>query len=357
MSKLGRIARRMPLLGERLLIRDAERRQANERLLALTAEVQDLTRHAAELETELAQRRSCEAVADRLVAALADVRVEQTRQVGLVASNVAGMATRLEDGIRSLRTLGPQMGRDPVLRERYLDLLESALTGSIWGDPAMDPWSGQSYELAMRSVGGDWPSLAATMIGTARICNIRTLVQRILTERIPGDLIETGAWRGGACIYMRGILAAFGDANRRVFVADSFKGLPKPDSERYPNDEGDLHHTFQALAVSRVEVENNFRRFGLWDDRVIVLEGWFKDTLPVAPIDQLALLRLDGDMYESTAQALEALYTKVSPGGFVIVDDYNLGPCARAVDDYRSSHGITAAIQEIDGAGIWWTVE
>ena len=111
------------------------------------------------------------------------------------------------------------------------------------------------------------------------------------------------------------------------------------------------------LQVSRADVEDNFRRFGLLDERVVFLEGWFKDTLPDAPIDRLAVLRLDGDMYESTIEALDALYHKVSYGGFVIVDDYFLPPCAKAVNDFRERYGITSPILPIDGWGTYWRVD
>jgi O-methyltransferase/8-demethyl-8-(2,3-dimethoxy-alpha-L-rhamnosyl)tetracenomycin-C 4'-O-methyltransferase len=90
------------------------------------------------------------------------------------------------------------------------------------------------------------------------------------------------------------------------------------------------------------------------DGQVRFLEGWFKDTLPEAPIDHLAVLRLDGDMYESTIQALDALYDKVSFGGFILVDDYFLGPCKQAVTDFRSRKRITDRIIDIDGKGVFW---
>jgi hypothetical protein len=175
-------------------------------------------------------------------------------------------------------------------------------------------------------------------------------------DDIPGDFIEAGVWRGGACIFMKGIVEAYGDYERRIFVADSFAGLPAPNVDEYPADAGDLHHAFKQLAVSRLEVEENFRQYGLLDERIIFLEGWFKDTLPTAPIDRLAVLRLDGDMYESTIQALDALYHKVSQGGFVIIDDYHLTRCAQAVNDYRSRNNINSPVIPIDGLGVWWRV-
>ena len=113
--------------------------------------------------------------------------------------------------------------------------------------------------------------------------------------------------RGRLCIYMRGILAAHAVKNRTVWVADFFAGLPKPDETLYPADKGDTHHIFDELSVSLDEVKDNFQRFGLLDEQVAFLPGWFKDTLPQAPIDQLAVLRLDGDMYGSTIETLQAL--------------------------------------------------
>jgi O-methyltransferase/8-demethyl-8-(2,3-dimethoxy-alpha-L-rhamnosyl)tetracenomycin-C 4'-O-methyltransferase len=251
---------------------------------------------------------------------------------------------------------------DPVtailkLRARYLNILEAALTGTLYADPPIDGWSGGVYDAARRFLGRDWPGLAQTMIGTARMRNLRQLCEWAIMNDVPGDFIETGVWRGGACIYMRGILDAHGDARRRVFVADSFQGLPPPTPATYAADAGDAHASYRQLAISRQVVEENFRRYGLLDERVIFLEGWFKDTLPAAPIERLALLRLDGDMYESTIQALDALYHKISRGGCVIVDDYVLPPCAQAVDEFRARHDITAPLLPIDGTGVWWTVD
>jgi len=204
-------------------------------------------------------------------------------------------------------------------------------------------------------VGKGWPLRAHTMIGVMRLDNLQHCVETVIKENVPGDLIETGVWRGGACILMRAILKAYGDTARTVWVADSFAGLPRPNAALYPADRKDKHYTYRDfLAVSRTEVEANFRRYDLLDRQVGFLEGWFKDTLPSAPIDQLAVLRLDGDMYESTIQALDALYKKVSKGGFVIVDDYFLKGCRQAVTDFRSRDHVEDPIIDIDGRGAFW---
>ena len=237
----------------------------------------------------------------------------------------------------------------------YMDLMERVLLGVIYEDPNMDRWSKKSFDPALRLQGRDWPSQAHTMIGLRRLRNIRECMETILTDGIPGDLIETGAWRGGACIYMRAMLQAFGNTDKTVWVADSFEGLPEPDAATYSADAGDEHHTFEELAVSLEEVQSNFDQYGLLDDQVRFLKGWFKDTLPSAPIEQLAMLRLDGDMYSSTIEAITALYDKVSVGGFVIVDDYGAVPaCQQAITDFRAQRGITDLIHPIDGVGVYW---
>jgi O-methyltransferase/8-demethyl-8-(2,3-dimethoxy-alpha-L-rhamnosyl)tetracenomycin-C 4'-O-methyltransferase len=243
------------------------------------------------------------------------------------------------------------------IRNKYLNLLEASLTGSLLGDAPINPGSSGVYDAALRFLGRDWPGLAYTMIGTARMRNLRQACESAILNDVPGDFIETGVWRGGACIYMRGILEAHGDQGRRVFVADSFRGLPPPDPTIYAADAGDFLHKVNALAISRAAVEENFRKYELLDDRVVFLEGWFRDTLPVAPIEQLSVLRLDGDMYESTIQALDALYHKVSRGGSVIVDDYHLAPCAQAVNEFRARHGIVSPLLPIDRDAVWWLVD
>jgi hypothetical protein len=209
-------------------------------------------------------------------------------------------------------------------------------------------------DLAEREEGTMRPMLAHTMIGRRRLDSLQVCVEKAIEESVPGDLIETGVWRGGAAIFMRAILAAHGVTDRRVFVADSFAGLPRPDGVRYPADVGDEQHRNAYLKVSRREVEDNFRSYGLLDEQVVFLEGWFKDTLATAPITRLAVLRLDGDMYQSTIEALEALYPRLSPAGYCIVDDYALPGCRRAVDDFRHRHGIGEQLAQIDYTGVFW---
>ena len=219
-----------------------------------------------------------------------------------------------------------------------------------------DPSSLTKDTLAeIRRNGRDHPVRAHTMIGLSRLENLQFCVETTINEGIRGDLIETGVWRGGACIFMRSILKAYGDTTRSVWLADSFAGLPAPNANTYPADAGDTHYMrSNFLGVSRQIVEDNFRSYGLLDEQVRFLQGWFKDTLPTAPIEHLAVLRLDGDMYESTIQALDALYEKVSCGGFIIIDDYFLPNCKQAVTDFRLRNRVDDPIKDIDGMGAFW---
>lgn len=206
-----------------------------------------------------------------------------------------------------------------------------------------------------RMEGKDWPANADSMIGLKRMNNIEFCINQIIQDNIPGDFIETGVWRGGATIFMKALLKANDINDRVVWVADSFEGLPAPNESKYIADKGDKHYLRKELAVSLETVKGNFLKYDLLDENVKFLKGWFKDTLPTAPIDQLSLLRLDGDMYESTMDALNALYPKLSVGGYLIVDDWGaIQKCRQAVEDYRNAHGITNKIETIDWTGAYW---
>jgi O-methyltransferase len=258
------------------------------------------------------------------------------------------------------------------LRDRYLDLLVAAVTHTLYRPIDTRPMpqevqeaireelerTGGTLELRSpeeeRAEGRDRPEYAQTMIGLKRMENVRDCAETVLAEGVPGDFVEAGAWRGGASLLLRGILAAHGDLERRVTVADSFEGLPPPDPERYPHDAGDVNHMAEELAVSLEEVRANFERYGLLDDQVEFVKGWFKDSLPGLADRDWALIRLDGDLYESTIDGLRNLYPRLQPGGFLIVDDYGFDNCRAAVEDYRREHDINEPIQRIDWVGAFW---
>lgn len=271
-------------------------------------------------------------------------------------------------------------------RDLYLDLLKRNLTNLIFlekglSDDLQDPkmrgpalrkaWSqmkvflksfrGQrdlETQIRERTEGLSWPQSAETMVGLKRLDNVQELIETVVREGIPGDLMETGVWRGGCTIFMRAVLKTLGVTDRCVWVADSFEGLPPPD-EKYPADQGDKHHTLGFLACSLENVKANFERYHMLDEQVKFLKGFFEQSLPDCPVESLALMRLDGDMYSSTIVALESLYKKLSPGGFVIIDDYHaVEGCQRAVDDFRAKEGIGEgageALRDIDEIACYW---
>jgi O-methyltransferase len=239
--------------------------------------------------------------------------------------------------------------------KRYLDLLELCLCGLIYHDPPRGHGGGSGFHLDIRTEGKDWPSVAHTMIGRVRLSHLRRAVEQVLAEGIPGDFIEAGVWRGGACIMMRAVLAAYGVSDRRVHLADSFRGLPVPDVANYPSDKGLDFSIYEELAISRHDVEEAFRRYELLDDQVRFHEGWFKDSLPALSNETFALIRLDGDLYESTWTSLVELYPRLSPGGFAIIDDYHcIAACKEAVDAYRHQFGISAPLMDVDWNSAFW---
>jgi O-methyltransferase len=269
----------------------------------------------------------------------------------------------------------------PGAAARYLDLLARCLTRDLFLDEEvrnvdLRQWPGgepdglrdllrehrwrvvrPGADEATRAVGRDWPPRAETMVGLARLANVRDLTAAALADGVPGDLVETGVWRGGTAIYLRAILAALGDTGRTVWACDSFEGLPEADAERFPVDVPLRLHEHRELAVGLERVQANFARYGLLDDQVRFVPGWFRDTLPklATELDAIAVLRLDGDMYESTIDALTHLEPLVAPGGYVIVDDYNgIEACRRAVTDHRERHGITTPLHEVDWTAVWW---
>lgn len=251
------------------------------------------------------------------------------------------------------------------LRLAYLDLIKRSLCDLLGPHPltAVPQPDGTvkaeelpRSELEKRETGADWPLNGTTMVGLRRLDHLQSCVEAVVRDGVEGDLIETGVWRGGASILMRAVLATL-DAERALWLADSFEGLPKSRPEEYPADAGsDEHFVFEYLAVSEERVRAAFERYGLLDDSVHFLRGWFSDSLPpLRGNHRWSLLRLDGDMYESTIVALESLYPDLAPGGFVVIDDYGAIPqCRQAVEDFRRANAISDPIEQIDWTGVSW---
>lgn len=243
--------------------------------------------------------------------------------------------------------------------EAYLEVLKLHVSGLIFGKeerslgteakPKTKPLNTKS-----REGGRDFPYIGVTMTGKERLDNVRTLIQDVVARGIPGDYIETGVWRGGNSIYARGVLRSLGQGNRRSFVCDSFKGLPPGDRSLDKRDKG--WDKRQYLEVSSELVKGHFAETGLLDPGVVFAKGFFNDTMPVLKnhVDKLAIMRLDGDMYESTVDVLYNLYDKLSVGGYVIMDDWFGFPSRRACEDFFAVHGFQPDMVTIDALSAYW---
>lgn len=270
---------------------------------------------------------------------------------------------------------------DPI-RDRYLSLLKRALANMLYPELEMqidhlergaDGLSGTGLQRFQRDIverrSEDHAGLMAgklqgtaplrfahTMIGLFRLANIERCAEQVIAEGIEGDFLEAGVCKGGAAIFMRALQVAHGVPERRTWVADSFQGVPS--SEAPVDADYGLHleeSRLPWLACAEEAVREHFRRYDLLDANVRFLPGWLADTLPSAPTGPLAILRVDVDLYSSTAQCLDLLYDRVSPGGFVIVDDYGYLTCCRdAVDDFRRRRGIEEPLRWVDGSGVFW---
>jgi hypothetical protein len=295
-------------------------------------------------------------------------------------------------------------------RDLYLDLMKRTVTNIVYQDLPSLFFDGEGpvrlaggFSLPRRVMGEDQPADAHTMVGLRRLENLQHCIEQALSSNVPGDLIETGAFRGGASMFMRAVLKAHGVTERKVFVCDTFleavaprphwilmpllQALASVPSRRWRRklfmmgqwlvgsakafpDSAEPSEDWVEFVVASVrhpsmipkcggtglnEVKSAFARYGLLDEQVVFLQGFFADTLPDAPIDRLAVIRLDGDTYESTRDGISLLYPKLSEGGFCVVDDYGaFSECRRAIDEYRQAHKIEDEIIAIDKMGVYW---
>lgn len=198
-----------------------------------------------------------------------------------------------------------------------------------------------------------------TFLATQR--QVRDLLQR----GVPGDFVECGVYAGAHPALMALELQNHPDQQRRVHLFDSFEGIPHAgpnDDETItgcigPSQDGRLVSSgVSACSIQRVQ--RNMARWGVSSDLLVYHEGWFQHTVPeTAPsIGSIALLRLDGDLYESTRVCLTHLEPKVPSGGIVCIDDYALTGCRRAVDEHLGRTGQRPQIITIEGGGgpVWW---
>lgn len=260
----------------------------------------------------------------------------------------------LPTGTRPKETTIPERARDA-----YLEVLRMHVSALIYGNSEKSVTSSRNLTLKpldweAREKGTDWTYLGYTMTGTRRLNNVHALLQDVFQNKVEGDYIETGVWRGGSSIFARGVMRVHNESHRRSFVCDSFKGLPPGDRNL---DQADpTWDDWPYLGIASDIVALHFRESGMPDPNVIFVKGFFNDTMEaLAPkIQSLAVVRLDGDMYESTVDVLYRLYDKLSIGGYVIVDDWFGFPAKAACEDFFKVHGMNVTIVPIDGLSAYW---
>lgn len=250
-----------------------------------------------------------------------------------------------------------------ALRDLYLSTLKGSLTGILLETPSFaDANSADNlvpYNHKSRMSGEDWPAYGQTMVGMHRLENLEKLGIRLLRHRVPGDFFECGVWRGGASIFMRGFLKAYQSKDRNVHVVDSFEGLPKAST----GEDNDNWAAMGLLKVPQEAVKKNFQKYGLLDDQVQFHKGFFRNSLPVVRQElketksNIALLRLDGDMYESTMNIFFNLAEFLSPGACIVVDDYCIPECKKAVQQFLTMHDLSPKINIIDWCGAYFCLD
>jgi hypothetical protein len=187
-----------------------------------------------------------------------------------------------------------------------------------------------------------------TMCSNARLRGLYHGLHDVVIRNVPGDVVECGSARGGSAALMGLTLRKLG-AQRKMWLFDTFEGLPAPSVNDPDRDIADL---FTGTCVGTVEeVRGLFACLNLLQGTEFV-QGLFQDTVAVSPISQIAFLHIDGDWYESVKTCLENLYEKVAPGGIIQLDDYGYWQGARkAVDEFLGRRGIQSPLQRLDYSG------
>lgn len=201
-----------------------------------------------------------------------------------------------------------------------------------------------------------------TMTSAARVVALCDAVRYIVANRIPGDIVECGVWKGGSMMAVAHTLIALGDAARALHLFDTFEGMPPP-SDKDVAITGESAERLMARSdprdpesvwcvASLEEVRTALLGTGYDPARVRFVKGRVEETLPAEAPERIALLRLDTDWYESTKHELEHLYPRLVRGGVLIVDDYgHWSGAKRAVDEYLENQGVALFLQRIDYTG------
>jgi Macrocin-O-methyltransferase (TylF) len=197
-----------------------------------------------------------------------------------------------------------------------------------------------------------------TMTSWERLYALYQSVQYTVENRIPGDLVECGVWRGGSMKLVAHVLRSLGDTTRTLFLYDTFEGMTEPepavDIDFSGNQAVKDWHEIQRRGVKWAyapveEVHEIIASSGYPMEKVKLVKGRVEETIPATSPASIALLRLDTDWYSSTKHEMEHLYPKLSPQGILILDDYgHYQGARRGVDEYFSKLNKKPLLQRVD---------
>mgnify|MGYP001547072112 FL=1 len=202
-----------------------------------------------------------------------------------------------------------------------------------------------------------------TMTSPERVAALVEAVRYVVANRIPGDFVECGVWRGGSSMAAALALKELGDVSRELWLYDTYEGMSAPTGEDVDvaGQSADAKFSQRQLTEDSSEwcrspiddVRQNLESTGYPADKVHFVKGKVQDTIPgTMPAGPVAILRLDTDWYESTRHEMQHLYPALVKGGVLILDDYGYWQGARkAVDEYFTTHNIRPLMGRVDFAG------
>jgi len=276
-----------------------------------------------------------------------DSSIETNKQVAAVVAaplvSTKCLDIQLDDGVENRSIPTPDEIDKCLLYQPPTRLVQVVMNFAV-GAPNQgrcgehDCSKNQKYDESLRLYGDDWPPYGYTMVGKTRLENFRAAIHEVDRNNIGGAIIETGVWRGGAMI-MAAVVSEEAQSNRDLYLYDAFESIPGYGGSK------------SFLENSQEEVESYFDLFTLHDrEKIHFVKGLFKDTVPLwkkgTPI---AILRVDGNFYDSYSDVLYAMYADVPVGGIVIFDDVMSHPAVtRCWVDFKNDQGLVEDLIRID---------
>ena len=196
-----------------------------------------------------------------------------------------------------------------------------------------------------------------TLTGEERVVCLIRATKYIVENRIEGDFVECGVWRGGSMMAVAHTLKRLGDTTRKLFLYDTFAGMTAPTDKDVRFDGVAAHELIEKVFkdagawcyADKQDVTRNLLSTGYPESNILLVEGKVEETIPRTAPAQICLLRLDTDWYESTRHELTYLYPKLVKNGVLIIDDYEHWRGSKeATDEYFEQRPLKPFLQRVD---------